>query len=61
MLIGAGRIETITTEAVALASSGDRRIIGVYAFLQMLLPLIGFAIATLVPALIFRNRRALRG
>lgn len=61
VLIGAGRIVTSTTEAVALASSGDRRIIGIYAFLQMLLPLIGFAIATLVPALLWRNRRALRG
>ncbi len=58
VLIGAGRIVTITTEAVALASSGDRRIIGVYAFLQMLLPLAGFAIATLVPALLWRKRRA---
>lgn len=61
VLIGAGRIETITTEAVALAASGDRRLIGVYAFLQLLLPIAGFAVATLVPALIFRNRRALRG
>ena len=61
MLIGAGRLETITTEAVALASGGNRRVIGVYAFLQMLLPALGFAVATLVPALIFRNRRAMRG
>ena len=60
VLIGAGRLETITTEAVALASGGNRRIIGVYAFMQMLLPALGFAVATLVPALIFRNRRAMR-
>jgi putative thiamine transport system permease protein len=60
VLIGAGRLETITTEAVALASGGNRRIIGVYAFLQMLLPAAGFAVATLVPALLFRNRRAMR-
>lgn len=60
MLIGAGRLETITTEAVALASGGNRRVIGVYAFLQMLLPAAGFAVATLVPALVFRNRRAMR-
>jgi putative thiamine transport system permease protein len=60
VLLGAGRLETITTEAVALASSGNRRVIGVYAFLQMLLPMIGFAVATALPALIFRNRRALR-
>ncbi len=60
LLIGAGRLTTITTEAVALASSGNRRVIGVYAFLQMLLPALAFAIATLVPALLFRNRRAMR-
>ena len=60
VLIGAGRLETITTEAVALASGGNRRVIGVYAFLQMLLPAIGFLIATAVPALVFRSRRAMR-
>ena len=60
LLIGAGRLTTITTEAVALASGGNRRVIGVYAFLQMLLPVLGFAVATLVPALVFRNRRAMR-
>jgi putative thiamine transport system permease protein len=60
VLIGAGRLETITTEAVALASGGNRGVIGVYAFLQMLLPAAGFAVATLVPALVFRNRRAMR-
>ena len=60
LLVGAGRLPTITTEAVALASGGNRRVIGVYAFLQMLLPLAGFAIATLVPALLFRRFRAMR-
>ena len=61
LLIGAGRLTTITTEAVALASGGNRRVIGVYAFLQLALPVLGFLVATVVPALIFRNRRALRG
>jgi putative thiamine transport system permease protein len=60
VLIGGGRLGTITTEAVALASGGNRRIIGVYAFLQMLLPAAGFAVATFAPALIFRRRRAMR-
>jgi putative thiamine transport system permease protein len=59
VLIGAGRLDTITTEAVALAAGGNRRLIGVYVFLQMLLPAIGFLVATLVPALIFRHRRAM--
>jgi putative thiamine transport system permease protein len=61
LLIGAGRLTTITTEAVALASGGNRRVIGVYAFLQSALPALGFLVATAVPALIFRNRRAMRG
>jgi putative thiamine transport system permease protein len=60
LLIGAGRLPTITTEAVALAAGGARRTIGVYAFLQMLLPAAGFAIAILVPALLFRQRRAMQ-
>lgn len=60
LLIGAGRLPTITTEAVALASGGNRRVIGVYAFLQMLLPALGFLVATLIPALIFRRSRRLR-
>lgn len=60
LLVGAGRLPTITTEAVALASGGNRRVIGVYAFVQMLLPAIGFAVAIAVPALIFRRFRAMR-
>jgi putative thiamine transport system permease protein len=60
ILIGAGRISTITTEAVALASGGNRRLIGVYAFLQMLLPFIGFSIAAIIPAILHRNRKDLK-
>ncbi|WP_156373589.1 MULTISPECIES: ABC transporter permease [unclassified Rhizobium] len=60
LLIGAGRITTITTEAVALSSGGDRRVISVYALLQALLPFIGFLIASLVPRLLFRHRRVMR-
>ncbi len=57
LLIGAGRWPTITTEAVALAAGADRRAIGVYSILQMLLPLAGFALALGIPALVYRNRR----
>ncbi len=60
VLIGAGRLPTITTEAVALASGGNRRVIGVYAFLQTLLPFMMFLIASAIPALLFANRRAMR-
>ncbi|WP_157014185.1 ABC transporter permease [Mesorhizobium xinjiangense] len=60
VLIGAGRLTTVTTEAVALASGGNRRVIGVYAFLQMVLPMAGFLVATAIPALVFRRFRAMR-
>jgi putative thiamine transport system permease protein len=61
ILVGAGRLTTITTEAVALSSGGNRRVIGIYAFVQMLLPAIAFAFAALVPAYLWRDRRGLRG
>lgn len=61
VLIGAGRLTTITTEAVALSSGGNRRMIGVYAMIQLLLPVLAFAIASFVPAYLWRNRRGLSG
>lgn len=60
LLIGAGRWPTITTEAVALASGGDPKLIGATALLQALLPFLGFAVAALVPAVLFRDRRGLK-
>ncbi len=59
-LVAGARLPTITTEAVALASGGDRRTLAVYAVLQTLLPLAGFTLALLIPGIVFRNRRALR-
>lgn len=60
VLIGAGRVSTITTEAVALASGGNRRITAVYAILQMALPALAFVLALKAPRLIFRNARIMR-
>jgi len=59
LLIGGGRVATLTTEAVALASGGDRRAIGVYGLMQTGAVLIPFALALLIPALAWRNRRGL--
>lgn len=59
LLIGGGRVETLTTEAVALVSGGNRRIIGAYGLAQMLLPTAGFMLALALPAVVFRNRRGL--
>ncbi|MEM6490046.1 MAG: ABC transporter permease [Pseudomonadota bacterium] len=59
LLLGAGRVATLTTEAVALAAGGDRRMIGVWALVQALAPLPAFALALGLPALIWRRRRGM--
>jgi putative thiamine transport system permease protein len=48
--IGAGRHATLTTEAVTLASGGQRHTAAAFALLQALLPAIGFALAAAVGA-----------
>ena len=60
LLIGGGRVETLTTEAVALSSGGNRRLIGAYGLLQMILPALGFVMALIVPSVVFRQRRGMR-
>ncbi len=48
LFIGAGRLSTVTTEAVTLASGAQRSLTSAYAALQWLLPAIAFALATWV-------------
>ena len=48
--VGAGRIATITTEAVSVASGSDRRAASVYVLWQLLLPLGGYVLALCWPA-----------
>ena len=59
-LVTGGRIATVTTEALALASGLDRRLIGVVSILQAGLPAIAFALAMVVPAFLHRRRRGLQ-
>jgi putative thiamine transport system permease protein len=59
-LLGAGRVPTVTTEAVALAAGGDRRIAAAYGLAQSILPFAGFWLAYGLPRLLFRHRRGLR-
>ncbi|MGL4919186.1 MAG: hypothetical protein ACRC43_01260 [Plesiomonas shigelloides] len=51
LFAGAGRIATVTTEAVTLSSGGNRRVLAVQALLQCLLPWLAFSIATLTSRL----------
>jgi putative thiamine transport system permease protein len=61
LFLGAGRVTTLTTEAVTLSSSSDRRVVAVYASLQALVPFVAYALAALLPAWVHRNRRDLAG
>lgn len=57
LVLGAGRISTITTEAVALSSGFDRRVTAIYALWQALLPLMFFSLAILLSRLQVKYRR----
>ncbi|MFN3825093.1 MAG: ABC transporter permease [Pseudorhodobacter sp.] len=61
LFMGAGRVATLTTEAVTLSSGSDRRVVGVYALLQAALPFLAYGAAVLVPAMLWRNRRGMTG
>ena len=45
LYVGEGRFSTVTTEAVTLASGGQRALVAAYAGLQWLIPVIGFSVA----------------
>jgi len=57
LMLGAGRISTITTEAVALSSGFDRRVTAIYAIWQALLPLFFFTFAIMISRLPMKCRR----
>jgi len=57
LLVGAGRVATLTTEAVTLSSGADRRVIGTWAVLQAALPLAAYGAAVAWPRLFRRLRR----
>jgi len=48
LFVGAGRFSTVTTEAVTLASGAQRSLTAAYAWLQWLLPVLGFGLAAWV-------------
>lgn len=59
LLIGGGRVSTLTTEAVALVSGGDRRLIGLTALMQTATVILPFILALALPRIIYRNRKGL--
>ncbi len=61
LLMGAGRVTTVTTEAVALASGAARQPAAVWALIQTLIPMTAFALALALPRLRWRHRRGMQG
>ena len=60
LFAGGGRMSTLATEAVTLASGGDRRVLGVFAVVQAGVPFAFYALAMLLPSLVWRRRAGLR-
>ncbi len=60
LFAGAGRVVTVTTEAVALSAGGNRSVLAVQAVLQMLLPMAVFACVLTLSWWLGRHRQGLR-
>ncbi|MEM8592762.1 MAG: ABC transporter permease subunit [Pseudomonadota bacterium] len=56
LLASGGRLTTLTTEALALSSGGDRRAIGVWTLALTGAAWLPFAAALILPRILFRNR-----
>jgi putative thiamine transport system permease protein len=59
LFAGNGRVATLTTEAVTLASGADRRVIGAYALVQAALPMLVWLAAAVLPTLVYARRQGL--
>jgi putative thiamine transport system permease protein len=60
LFAGGGRVATLATETLALATGGDRRRAAVAGLAMALIPLLALAIAVTVPAWLARLRAGLR-
>ncbi len=60
LFAGAGRVTTITTETVALASGGNRKVMAVYALVQMLLPMLMYGLMVMLSSWRIRSWRPVR-
>ena len=57
LMLGGGRISTVTTEAVALSSGFDRRVVAIYAIWQTLMPLPFFLFAFILNRRLSKQHR----
>lgn len=59
LLLSGGRVQTITSEAMALAAGSDRRVIAIWAIGQILAAILPFALALSLPRILFANRKGM--
>ncbi len=57
LMLGGGRIPTITTEAVAIGSGVDRRLAAVYALVQLGIPAMAYLFALVYPKIRYVHMR----
>lgn len=60
LFAGAGRVSTLTTEAVSLAQGADYRVTGIFALAQLVVPLVTYGCAFLMPYCIYRRFSMMR-
>ncbi|MGI0116896.1 ABC transporter permease [Zooshikella sp. RANM57] len=60
LFAGAGRVSTLTTEAVSLAQGADYRVTGVFALALLVVPLATYGCAFLIPYFIYRRFSMMR-
>lgn len=59
LLMSGGRVSTLATEALALSSGGNRRVIGAWGLALTLIAWAPFLLALLLPRVAFRNRKGM--
>lgn len=58
LFLGGGRVATLATESLAMVSGGDRRVVGVLALLQAVIPFFVYVAALVIPNLVASIRHS---
>lgn len=59
IFIGAGRVETLTTETLSRFAGGDKRLLGAQTLALLVVALLVYSLAQRLPQLVYANRRAM--
>ncbi len=59
IFIGAGRVETLTTETLSRFAGGDKRLLGAQTLALLAVALIAYSLAQRLPQMVYANRRSM--